>query len=121
MAEQLGHFLGPPGFAAACAASALLGVSSLALLRRRCGCPGDRVEISIFRSGRWCTALGALTGWHRAGASDTSAAPEEVEPSAAPVPFDVQGVGSVPLKRAKAEGQNLKSLGEALGAMDVGV
>ena len=40
MAEQLGHFLGPPGFAAACAASALLGVASLALLRRRCGCPG---------------------------------------------------------------------------------
>ena len=43
MAEQLGHFLGPPGFAAACAASALVGVSSLALLRRRCGCPGAGV------------------------------------------------------------------------------
>lgn len=110
MAEQLGHFLGPPGFAAACAASALLGVSSLALLRRRCGCPGDRVEMSIFRSGRWCTALGALTGWLRP-ASHPELRPAEAEGlgnAAAPVPFDVEGVGHVPLKRGKAEGQNLK-------------
>lgn len=72
LAEQLGHVLGPVGFAAATAASPLFGVACLALLRRRCGCVGGRVELSIFRSGRWCTAVGALTGWVRPPQPDYS-------------------------------------------------
>ena len=40
LAEQ--HFLGPSGLAAAAAASALFGVCSMAVLRRRCGAPGER-------------------------------------------------------------------------------
>eukprot|EP00434_Breviolum_minutum_P043265 symbB.v1.2.038556.t1/scaffold6050.1/size21439/2 len=103
MAEQLGHFLGPPGFAAACAASALLGVASLALLRRRCGCPGDRVEMSIFRSGRWCSALGALTGWARPTTPELRPAAPDSQGATPTTPFDVEGVAHRPLKRGKAE------------------
>ena len=74
------------------------------------------MEMSIFRSGRWCTALGALTGWLRP-ASHPELRPAEAEGlgnAAAPVPFDVEGVGHVPLKRGKAEGQNLKRLAKVL-------
>ncbi|CAK9100809.1 unnamed protein product [Durusdinium trenchii] len=111
LAEQLGHFLGPSGLAAAAAASALFGVCSMAVLRRRCGAPGDRVEMSIFRSGRWCSALGALTGWaappapaehHRSGAA-ALAAPPRGEAEALALPFDVEGVARRPGKRAKVE------------------
>lgn len=100
LAEQLGHFLGPQGLAAACAGSALFGVSCLAVLRRRCGCPGDRVEASVFRAGRWCSALGALTGWARAARPELRA---DVEVQAAPeAPWAVEGVAMQRLTKCKA-------------------
>ncbi|CAJ1453490.1 unnamed protein product [Effrenium voratum] len=99
LAEQLGHVLGPAGFAAAVAGSALFGVASMAVMRRRCGSPGDRVEMSIFRAGRWCSGLGALTGWTRPPAPDLRLAAEGVAVPPMATPFDVEGVGFVPPKR----------------------
>lgn len=69
------------------------------------------MEMSIFRSGRWCSALGALTGWaappapaehHRSGAA-ALAAPPRGEAEALALPFDVEGVARRPGKRAKVE------------------
>ncbi|CAE8623444.1 unnamed protein product [Polarella glacialis] len=97
VAEELGHFLGPAGFAAATAASALFGVASMAVMRRRCGSPGDRVEMSIFRSGRWCSALGTLTGWARPPQPDRRydishlGAEQEARTRQPALPFDVEG------------------------------
>ncbi|CAK0805783.1 unnamed protein product, partial [Prorocentrum cordatum] len=93
LAEQLGHFLGPAGFAAATAAPAMFGVLCLAVMRRRCGTPGDRVELSLFRTGRWCTAVGACTKWARPPQVDSrfgAWAPLGAQPAPA-VPFDVEG------------------------------
>ena len=42
----------------------------------RATCRGDRVEMSIFRAGRWCSGLGALTGWTRPPAPDLRLAAE---------------------------------------------
>ena len=104
MAEQLGHFLGPAGFAAAVSASSLFGVACMAVMRRRCGSPGDRVEMSIFRAGRWCAALGALTGWHKPQHPDLRffVEPDVKRPLA--TPFDVEGVAHVrPAQRPSAK------------------
>eukprot|EP00439_Symbiodinium_sp_Y106_P059694 s4742_g8.t1 len=95
MAEQLGHFLGPAGFAAAVSASALFGVACMAVMRRRCGSPGDRVEMSIFRAGRWCAALGALTGWHKPQQPDLRFFMEPDTKKMLATPFDVEGVAHV--------------------------
>eukprot|EP00929_Paragymnodinium_shiwhaense_P092974 TRINITY_DN5300_c1_g3_i1.p1 TRINITY_DN5300_c1_g3~~TRINITY_DN5300_c1_g3_i1.p1 ORF type:complete len:2162 (-),score=437.98 TRINITY_DN5300_c1_g3_i1:113-6598(-) len=65
-AEQLDHYLGPRGFAAATSASSLFGVTCMAVMRRRMGCPGDRVELSILRSGKLCSSLSTVTGWSTA-------------------------------------------------------
>eukprot|EP00930_Biecheleria_cincta_P063906 TRINITY_DN4944_c1_g2_i1.p1 TRINITY_DN4944_c1_g2~~TRINITY_DN4944_c1_g2_i1.p1 ORF type:complete len:1994 (-),score=345.92 TRINITY_DN4944_c1_g2_i1:416-6397(-) len=92
LAEELGHFLGPTGFAAATSASALFGVASLAVMRRRCGSPGDRVEMSIFRAGRWCAALGALSGWAKAPQPDRRYSFGSVDSARDPAtPYDVEG------------------------------
>ena len=108
MAEQLGHFLGPAGFAAAVSASALFGVACMAIMRRRCGGPGDRVEMSIFRAGRWCAALGALTGWHKPQQPDLRffAEPEAKKPLA--TPFDVEGVAHVPPASTAKQDNNFR-------------
>ena len=95
MAEQLGHFLGPAGFAAAVSASALFGVACMAVMRRRCGSPGDRVEMSIFRAGRWCAALGALTGWHKPQQPDLRFFVEPDTKKMLATPFDVEGVAHI--------------------------
>ena len=95
MAEQLGHFLGPAGFAAAVSASALFGVACMAIMRRRCGSPGDRVELSIFRAGRWCAALGALTGWHKPQQPDVRFFVESDAKKQLATPFDVEGVAHI--------------------------
>eukprot|EP00928_Gymnodinium_smaydae_P005778 TRINITY_DN11990_c0_g1_i3.p1 TRINITY_DN11990_c0_g1~~TRINITY_DN11990_c0_g1_i3.p1 ORF type:complete len:1085 (-),score=233.08 TRINITY_DN11990_c0_g1_i3:328-3420(-) len=104
-AEQLGHFLGPRGFAASTSASALFGLICMALMRRRCGGTGDRVELSILRAGKLCTALGALTGWVRGMSMPKQQqqqreqyAPEET-PAPPSLPFDVLGAAQVAIGR----------------------
>jgi crotonobetainyl-CoA:carnitine CoA-transferase CaiB-like acyl-CoA transferase len=100
-AEQLGHYLGPRGFAAATSASTLFGVTCLALVRRRCGGRGDRVELSIFRAGKMCTALGTLTEWEKPTRPLNHPALHAHThlPSPPRLPFDVLGAASVDVGR----------------------
>lgn len=110
-AEQLGHYLGPTGFAAATAASALFGITCLAVMRRRCGAPGDRVELSVFRSGRWCTAVGALTKWARPPRPDLRFGQGSTTPTRVPAfPFEVEGVARLPPRAAARTAATLEPL-----------
>lgn len=87
---------GRRGLAAATGASALFGALCLAVLRRRCGGTGDTVHLSLLRTGRWCAAATALTGWH--GLARPYDGPER-HPKAvhcAPaLPFEVEGAANV--------------------------
>lgn len=90
LSEQFGGKLGPRGFAAATAASSLFAVTCLGVMRRRCGAPGERVEVSVFRAGRWCSTLGSLTGWALTPPRHTLPPPEWLQKAPA-FPFEVEG------------------------------
>jgi len=97
LAEEVGKRLGPIGFAAGTSASALFGGLCIAMLRRRSGAKGNRVEMSLARAGKWCATLGVLTNFVSPPAEDGGvlAAPEAVKRPPV-LPFQVEGAAHIP-------------------------